>query len=453
MSLLQFNQLFHFDFLAMCMVGLVAFLGLNIAVFSFRYMQGDSAYRSYFLRFLGLIISLCIMVSSDHLILFFLAWLSTNTILSRMMVHKSSWEAASFSGRLALKNFLLGLLFLASAFLILFFETGKVSIHLISETAKQTPVLRVASVCLLLGAMTQSAIWPFHRWLLSSLNSPTPVSAMMHAGIVNGGGFILLRFGTLFANDKVMLQLIFIIGLITSMVFTTYKLIQHDIKRSLAASTVAQMGFMFSQFGLGLYSVTMAHILLHGLYKSFLFLNSGSSVHQKQHHENNEPLSTSKIIASAICAFITLYIYAAAKHQPVFPRNAYLIPQLILLVTTFQFAIELLPHRFRLKELLTACVVSSLVGWYYGLLLTFLDNAFGQNTTSEVQPLTPLYLIGAVILVVAWWVFMYGKTLVSTFLGTKGVDKAYVTLLNASQPHANAITPIRKQYKYHEANL
>ncbi|MEM1283613.1 MAG: proton-conducting transporter membrane subunit, partial [Chlamydiota bacterium] len=417
MHLIQLTQLFYFDFLALCMTGLVLFLGLNIVVFSTRYMQGDTTYRSYFLRLLCLVVSLVFMVSSNHLIVFFLAWLISNFLMSRLMIHKSSWQAASYSGTIALKNFFIGLFFLGTAFVILYLKTGTLSISSICQTTEQTPLIRVSLSLLLLAAMTQSAIWPFHRWLMSSLNSPTPVSAIMHAGIVNGGGFILLRFGTLFANDQMMLQIIFIIGVLTSVVFTTCKLMQHDIKRSLAASTIAQMGFMFAQFGLGLYSVTLAHIILHGLYKSFLFLNSGSSVYQKHYQSTHEASSPTRVLLSSLCAAITLIIFCLTKQQQIFPSNAHLIPQLILTITSFQLAFGLLSQKFKGKELLSASLICSFTGFYYGSLLFFIENVYGLTFGTGAQTLNAIYLSGTAILVISWILFMYGRSLIANFLG------------------------------------
>jgi len=130
--------------------------------------------------------------------------------------------------------------------------------------------------------MTQSAIWPFHTWLISSLNSPTPVSAIMHAGLINGGGFLLTRFAGLFVQSTGMLQVIFFLGLLTALIGTLWKLMQHDIKRMLACSTMGQMGFMIAQCGLGLFPAAIAHLCWHGLFKAYLFLSSGSAAHEKE---------------------------------------------------------------------------------------------------------------------------------------------------------------------------
>lgn len=442
-------QLFHFDLLAGYMSALIIFLALNIVVFSTRYMQGDTSYGRYFFRLGLLTLSLLVMVSADHLIIFLLGWLSTNFLLCKLMTHKTSWRAARHSGYLALRNFLVGFLFIGTAFTIFYIEAGTLSIQSICQMPQdQSPLMIVSLFCLLVAAMTQSAIWPFHRWLLSSLNSPTPVSAMMHAGIVNGGGFLLLRFGQLFGDAPMLLQLTFIIGIVTCIIGTTWKLIQHDIKRTLAASTVGQMGFMFAQFGLGLYAATLAHIMLHGLYKSFLFLNTGNSVNEKRYKKTYD-MSISQIAGSLFCAFTTLLIFSFIQGHALLPNNTLLIPQLIVAIVGFQLGAELLKPNWKIKELGVLLLIGSFVATYYGLLLLTIENFIGSSVGIEAQPLSPVYIIGIFALLISWSLVMFGKSKAFNFTSNKTIDKAYVGLLNASQPHPKSITAIRNHYKYH----
>ncbi len=137
-----------------------------------------------------MVVSVSLMVCADHLALLFFAWCTSNLLLVRLMIHKSGWEAARASGRLALNNYLVGAVCMGGAFIIFYLITGQTSIKVLNHTLVQSNLMLPALALLLIGSMTQSAIWPFHRWLISSLNSPTPVSAIMHAGLVNGGGFL-----------------------------------------------------------------------------------------------------------------------------------------------------------------------------------------------------------------------------------------------------------------------
>ncbi|MFM8758257.1 MAG: proton-conducting transporter membrane subunit, partial [Methylophilaceae bacterium] len=139
-----------------------------------------------------------------------LAWWVSNLLLCRIMLHKSEWSAAKASAHLALKNFTLGAIALASAVAILGWSSGTWQISALKFSSIPTMAMAFSGVLILIAALSQSAIWPFHRWLLSSLNSPTPVSALMHAGLVNGGGFLIARFAFVFLEQAWLMQWVFI---------------------------------------------------------------------------------------------------------------------------------------------------------------------------------------------------------------------------------------------------
>ncbi len=127
-----------------------------------------------------------------------------------------------------------------------------------------------------IGAMTKSAQIPFHSWLPDTMETPTPVSALMHAGIINAGGFLIIRLSPLVSQSHVALDLLAIVGAATAILGAVVMLTQTSIKRTLAYSTIAQMGFMMLQCGLGAFSAALLHIIAHSLYKAHAFLSSGS---------------------------------------------------------------------------------------------------------------------------------------------------------------------------------
>jgi NAD(P)H-quinone oxidoreductase subunit 5 len=134
-------------------------------------------------------------------------------------------------------------------------------------------------VSIITAAIIQSAIYPFHRWLISAMTAPTPASALMHAGFVNGSGILLALFSTvLFASNTLII--LFIIGGLTAVIAQFTKLLQVNVKQRLACSTIAQMGFMIMQCGLGLFNAAVVHLILHGFYKAYLFLSAGEEVQQ-----------------------------------------------------------------------------------------------------------------------------------------------------------------------------
>jgi NAD(P)H-quinone oxidoreductase subunit 5 len=126
--------------------------------------------------------------------------------------------------------------------------------------------------------MIQSALVPFHTWLLSSMTAPTPASALMHAGFVNAGGILLLRFAPVVTVDASLMLAIVAVGAASALVGKLVKSVQSDVKGELGSSTVGQMGFMIMQAGLGFFGAAITHLVLHGFYKAYQFLGSGGQV-------------------------------------------------------------------------------------------------------------------------------------------------------------------------------
>ncbi|PSP17713.1 oxidoreductase, partial [Halobacteriales archaeon QH_10_67_13] len=133
-------------------------------------------------------------------------------------------------------------------------------------------------VALVGAAMVQSALVPFHGWLLASMTAPTPASALMHAGFVNAGGILLVRFAPVVSAELDVMLGIVAAGAASALVGKLLKTVQADVKGQLGCSTVGQMGFMIMQAGLGFFSAAVAHLILHGFYKAFQFLGSGAQI-------------------------------------------------------------------------------------------------------------------------------------------------------------------------------
>ena len=130
----------------------------------------------------------------------------------------------------------------------------------------------------MLAAVLKSAQFPFHGWLPDTMETPTPVSALMHAGIINAGGFLIIRFSPLMAKAPHALELLAAVGGFTALFGSLVMITQTSVKRTLAFSTVAQMGFMMLQCGLGAFALALLHIAAHSLYKAHAFLSSGSVI-------------------------------------------------------------------------------------------------------------------------------------------------------------------------------
>lgn len=440
-----FPALFYVDALSLVIIALVTFVALSIGSYASRYLDGDSKQRSFFTNLVMLVASVYLMLCADHLLLFLASWGISNLLLTRLMLHKRRWEAARQSSMLAAKNFGLGFFFLGTAALILYNVTGQTSIQSILTQSIGSQWTIITGSLLLLAAMTQSALWPFHRWLTSSLNAPTPVSAIMHAGLVNGGGFLLVRFAPLLAGEAVLMNIIFATGIATALLGTLWKLMQSDIKRMLACSTMGQMGFMIVQCGLGLFPAAIAHLCWHGLFKAYLFLASGSAAQEKR-LDLDYPPSLKQFLPALFCGALAAGTFSLTIGDRISLGDTTLFLVLLPLIAGTQFALPILRGRQKLR-LPLAIVASAIIGCCYGFSVQLIGQVLSPLNIALPQELNPLHFIGAVLLVASWLAMLFihparWKSYPDWLL------KKYVQMLNASQPHPKTITAERNKYQF-----
>ncbi len=439
-------SVFHVDALSLIMSGLIGFIGLCVAAYATRYLKGDNYYKRFFLT-LGLMISsLMILVSADHLALFMGAWAAANLLLVRLMVHKDGWRAAKESGKLALKHFALGFAAMAGGFALLYAQTGETSLQAIVNSTYDPAILMIALASITVGAMVQCGLWPFHGWLISSLNSPTPTSAIMHAGLVNGGGFLIARFSPLYAQLPDLLTILFIAGMITALVGTLWKLMQNDIKRMLACSTMGQMGFMIVQSGLGLFPAAIAHLCWHGMFKAYLFLSSGSAAQEKR-LDLGYPPSIKVFTLSLICGAVgtVAFIWASGKSIMAGDTTLFLIG--MAFIAGVQIALPMLKTA-TFKALPLAGIATIVAGGLYGLSIQAFENLLLPMNIMQPQELNAVHIAGFAALFAAWLGILFGRNKDHDKKIPSWMQKVYVSMLNASQPHPKTITAHRNHYSY-----
>jgi len=273
----------YLDGLTVALLLTVTGIGAVVARYTVRYLDGDPG-QARFCRWLAYTLgSVLLFVVVHHLLLVFAAWVSTSLGLHRLLTFYRGRPAARLAAR---KKFLvsrLGDVFLLAAFLWIHrvfgtFEYGELFARVDEIAGAGTASVTGISLLLALGAMTKSAQIPFHTWLPDTMETPTPVSALMHAGIVNAGGFLLVRLSPVLVAAPVALALVAVVGALTAVFAAVVMLTQTDIKRKLGYSTVSQMGFMMLQCGLGAFPVAVLHIVGHSFYKGYAFLSAGSVV-------------------------------------------------------------------------------------------------------------------------------------------------------------------------------
>lgn len=266
------------DRLSAALTFLVGSIGAVTFRFSQRYLHGEPG-RTRFLRWLAFTtVSAYVLMLSTHLFLLFVAWSLTSFGLHQLLLF---YPARLEALRPARKKFLIsraGDLALVVAIAVVWQVYGTLDVHAFMETVARSPdhpAMTIVGLLLVAAALTKSAQFPFHSWLPETMEAPTPVSALMHAGIINAGGALLLRFAPLIVRVPEALFLLAIVGTATATLGMLAMWAQVKVKRTLAWSTVAQMGFMMVQCGLGAFPAALLHILGHGFYKAWSFLKSG----------------------------------------------------------------------------------------------------------------------------------------------------------------------------------
>jgi len=220
------------------------------------------------------------------------AWIATSVTLVALLGHKADWPAAVRSQRLTARSFLVGDLALLIGVIVAVIAVGDIDLRAIgveaalldAESVGSLSVLTVVALCLVVAGVARSALVPIHAWLPSTLAAPTPVSAILHAGVINGAGVLLIRFSPVFGSSVSAMALAFALGIATALFATAIMLVRTDVKGGLVWSTSGQMGFMVMQLGVGAFAAALFHIVGHALYKAAMFLGAGGAItaHSRQ---------------------------------------------------------------------------------------------------------------------------------------------------------------------------
>ncbi|AMV31062.1 NADH-quinone oxidoreductase subunit L [Pirellula sp. SH-Sr6A] len=425
---------------------LIGFISWNVLSFSSRYMSGDRLRQQHLIGLSLLAIASMVFVIADHLFVLMGAWLACNLLLVKLMVHKREWRAAVESGRLAIRSLLIGFSFLTIGLLLLANSTGTTSLQVIAQTEMSTSWSLVLSlICIAIAAWVQGGIWPFHRWLLSSLNSPTPVSAMMHAGVVNGGGILLLRLAPILSGQSWLLPFLFLVGLVSAVLGTSWKLLQSDVKRMLACSTLGQMGFMMMQIGMGLFGPALSHLFWHSLFKAYLFLSSNSVLAERR-NETARPIRSVQqgagVILAGTCGAATFLLTSQLSIEI---GTTSIVMVLLAWMTSAQAAVVLLCQRLTLRSFCSAAASGAFTGGLYGFSLYSVEIWVPSLRTITPEPMGVIYGIGVTLLFLLWLTMLLGG---SELLERSTIGKRlYVSGMNASRSTAKTATSLRTAYK------
>lgn len=269
------------DAVSLTMLALVAFVGWIVMRFAATYTDGEPR-QAAFLGWLSATLAMVmLLVTAGNLGQLVGAWVVLGITLNRALLFYPDRSAAQRAARKKAVSGLIGSLSLVAAAACLTAAYGTADIAAILDAARggDVPLLAgLAAGLLAVAAVAKSAQVPLHGWLTEVMEAPTPLSALLHAGVINAGGFLLIRFADLLVHAPGVLAALVVIGGFSALLGGIVMLTQPAVKTSLAWSTLAQMGFMVLQCGLALFPLALLHIVAHSLYKAHAFLASGGAV-------------------------------------------------------------------------------------------------------------------------------------------------------------------------------
>ena len=297
---LKFEVGFLIDTLSASMMVVVTSVSLAVHVYTIGYMHDDPGYQRFFSYISLFTFSMLMLVMSNNFLQLFFGWEAVG-LVSYLLI--GFWYTKPTAIYANLKAFLVNRVgdfgFILGIGLILAYtgsldyatvfkaapELGAKSISLIPDV--EWPLLAVACICLFIGAMGKSAQFPLHVWLPDSMEGPTPISALIHAAtMVTAGIFMVARMSPLFELSDIALSFVMIVGAITALFMGFLGIIQNDIKRVVAYSTLSQLGYMTVALGASAYSVAFFHLMTHAFFKALLFLAAGSVI-MGMHHDQD----------------------------------------------------------------------------------------------------------------------------------------------------------------------
>jgi len=437
--------------------GFVAVDGLTVAMwvtatffsgvvhsYSRRYMAGNAHVERFFARVFAFTLVVSVLVAADNLALFAGAWLAMGLVMAGLIGHVAGWDEAGAAAALARRYFLASTALLSGALAVLWWATGATTVSGVADAVGSAPsaAVLVAAGALVLAAMVQSALVPFHGWLLSSMTAPTPASALMHAGFVNAGGVLLVRFAPVVTVDASVMLAVAFVGAASALGGKLLKTVQTDVKGRLGCSTAGQMGFMLMQAGLGFFGVAITHLILHGFFKAYQFLSSGSRVAHESPAETRAAGSTGAVgvVVIGVTALAGGGLFAALTGKGT-KLDGGLVLTLVVVLTVLHAAREVvsrasLPATLRygavpLVALPAVAVYAAVYRAVEGLLA-------GLPAVEWTAQLTPVHALLGVAFVVAYVAVEAGLHERSARL--------YVTLLNATQPPAETTLTATEEY-------
>jgi NADH-ubiquinone oxidoreductase chain 5 len=288
-DLLTINWLFYFDQLTVTMLVIVSVVSLAVHIYSVYYMTGEPHQQRFFSYLSLFTFFMLVLVSGGNYLVLFLGWEGIGVSSYLLINYYYTRLASNKAAILAFNQNRVGDWILSVGFFALIATFGSLDFDVVFSLAPSINPSLITLICVLIfiGAGAKSSVLGLHSWLPGSMEAPTPVSSLLHAAtLVTAGLYLLIRSSPLLEYSPTTLFIITIMGALTAIFAATSGLLQNDIKRIIAFSTISQLGYMFIAIGLSQYNVALFHLMTHSTFKALLFLGAGCVIHAMNNQQD-----------------------------------------------------------------------------------------------------------------------------------------------------------------------
>lgn len=313
---------------SLVMLSLISFISYINVRYSRSYMAGNCEEEKRYIRWLSITLGfVTLVVVSNHMLMMVVAWIGISVALHRLLIFYPERQRAVLAAHKKYIFARIAEIFLLGGVLILYFQHDTWLISEIYQKVSQQEVLsnadQFAALFLAVAALVKCAQLPLHGWLIQVVEAPTPVSALLHAGIINLGGFLMIVFAPLLVLSSAAQWLLLVIGGLTTVLAALVMMTRATVKVRLAWSTMSQMGLMLVECALGLFELALLHLIAHSCYKAYAFLNSGSEVEatMKKRLAKSAPPTRADwwmagILAGALIVALVMTLSLPAPYSP-----------------------------------------------------------------------------------------------------------------------------------------
>ncbi|HHS99668.1 MAG TPA: NADH-quinone oxidoreductase subunit L, partial [Thiomicrospira sp.] len=307
---------------------LISFIAYINVRYSRSYMAGNKEEERRYIRWLSITLGfVTLVVVSNHMVMMLIAWAGISWALHKLLIFYPGRQRAALAAHKKYIFARIAEVFLLGGILILYYQHDTWLISDIYNTLSVSETLSyadtIAAIFLAVAALIKCAQLPLHGWLIQVVEAPTPVSALLHAGIINLGGFLMIIFAPLIVLSSAAQWLLLIVGGLTTVLAALVMMTRATIKVRLAWSTMSQMGLMLVECALGLFELALLHLIAHSCYKAYAFLNSGTEVESTMKRRLAKAVPPTRkdwwqagILASALIVALILALSLPAPYSP-----------------------------------------------------------------------------------------------------------------------------------------